>query len=48
MDHISTRTLLLMLVGAFTVYLVLNHPALGAALGVAVAVVTLLHAFLRR
>lgn len=48
MDQIRTRTLLLMLTGAFTVYLVLQYPALGAALGVAVAVVTLLHELLRR
>lgn len=48
MDQISTRTLLLIVVGAFTVYLVLDHPALGAGLGVAVAVVTLLHELLRK
>ncbi|MFF7887973.1 hypothetical protein ACH40F_41970 [Streptomyces sp. NPDC020794] len=48
MKHISTRIVLLMLVGVVTVYLVWNHPALGAALGVAVAVVTLLHELLRK
>ncbi|MEU0589775.1 hypothetical protein [Streptomyces sp. NPDC006132] len=48
MNQISTRTLLLMLVAAFTVYVVLEHPALGAALGTAVAVVALLHELSRR
>ncbi|MFI5521977.1 hypothetical protein [Streptomyces platensis] len=48
MDQISNRTLLLMLVAAFTGYVVLEHPALGAALGVTVAVVTLLHELLRK
>lgn len=48
MDHIGKRTLFLMLVGVFTVCLVLEHPAVGAALGVAVAVVTLLHEILRK
>jgi hypothetical protein len=48
MDQISTRALLLMVVGAFTVYLVLEHPAIGAALAVAVAVVTLLHELLQK
>ncbi|WP_406730413.1 hypothetical protein [Streptomyces sp. NBC_01794] len=48
MDQISTRSLLLMFVGAFTVYSVLHHPALGAALGVAVVVVALLHELLGR
>lgn len=48
MDHFSKRTVLLMLVGVVTVCLVWNDPALGAALGVAVAVVTLLHELLRK
>lgn len=47
MDRISTRSLLLLLVGAFTVYLVLEHPTVGAALGVAAAVVALLHELLQ-
>lgn len=48
MDQISTRTLLLMFVGVLTVYLVLKDPALGAALGTAAAVVTLLRELLRK
>ncbi|AUA12691.1 hypothetical protein CFP59_04837 [Streptomyces malaysiensis subsp. malaysiensis] len=48
MDQISTRTLLLILVGVFTAYLVMEHPAVGAALGTAVAVVTLIRELLRR
>lgn len=46
MDQISTRTLLLALVGALTVYVALRNPALGAALGVGVVVVALLKDFL--
>ena len=48
MDQISKRTLLLILVGVFTAYLVLEHPAVGAALGTAAAVVALMHQLLRK
>ncbi|GHH10021.1 hypothetical protein Srubr_65660 [Streptomyces rubradiris] len=48
MDQISTRTLLLLFAGVFTVYLVLEDPAIGAALGTAIAVVTLLEELLRK
>ncbi|CAL9480514.1 hypothetical protein SUDANB120_03043 [Streptomyces sp. enrichment culture] len=46
MDQISTRTLLLVVVGALTVYAALRNPALGVALGVGVVVVALLKDFL--
>ncbi len=48
MDQLSTRTLLLILVGVFTTYVILEYPAIGGALGAAVAVVTLLHELLRK
>ncbi|MFJ9945471.1 hypothetical protein [Streptomyces erythrochromogenes] len=46
MQQISTRTLLLVVVGALTVYVALRNPALGAALGIGVVVVALLKDFL--
>ncbi|MGW2985800.1 hypothetical protein [Streptomyces goshikiensis] len=46
MQQISTRTLLLAVVGALTVYVALRNPALGAALGTGVVVVALLKDFL--
>ncbi|MFJ7205254.1 hypothetical protein ACIQWR_17130 [Streptomyces sp. NPDC098789] len=39
---ISTRTLVLLLIGALTAYVALRNPALGAAIGVGVVVVALL------
>ncbi|WP_199780853.1 MULTISPECIES: hypothetical protein [unclassified Streptomyces] len=42
MDQISTRTLVLAVVGALTVYIALRNPAMGAALGIGVVVVALL------
>ena len=47
-DESSLRTLTLLPVGAFTTYVVLRHPELGAAIGVGVIVVALLHSLLGR
>ncbi|WP_251072957.1 hypothetical protein [Streptomyces sp. ISL-43] len=48
MDQISSRTLLLVLVGTATAYLILHNPPLGAALGTAVTLVALLHDLLEK
>lgn len=48
MEQISTRTLLLAVVGALTVYVALRNPPLGAALGIGVVVVAFLHDILGR
>ncbi|MGY3337773.1 hypothetical protein ACVW0K_003872 [Streptomyces filamentosus] len=42
-ERINTRTVVLLLVGALTVYVALQNPALGIAIGVGVVVVALLH-----
>ncbi|MBL3670860.1 hypothetical protein JL475_33890 [Streptomyces sp. M2CJ-2] len=47
-DQISVRMMVLLLVGALTVVVALNHPALGAATGVGVVVVTLLNELMGR
>ncbi|MEU8913985.1 hypothetical protein [Streptomyces nigrescens] len=47
-EEISVRTLVLLLVGAITVYIARRDPELGAALLVGVGVVTLLHVLMRR
>ncbi|GGU68558.1 hypothetical protein GCM10010211_37400 [Streptomyces albospinus] len=48
MDEISVRGLLLLLVGALAGYAAFRHPELGAAIGVAVIVVALLHDLLAK
>lgn len=47
-DQISVRMIVLLLVGAITVVIALDHPALGAAIGVGVVVVALLNELMGR
>ena len=48
MDQLSMRSLVLAMAGGLTTYVVLRHPSLGAALGIAIAVVALLNELLGR
>ncbi|MEU0119099.1 hypothetical protein ABZ281_02195 [Streptomyces sp. NPDC006265] len=47
-DQISVRMVVLLLVGALTVVVALQNPALGAAIGVGVVVVALLNELMGR
>ncbi|MFE2584892.1 hypothetical protein [Streptomyces sp. NPDC059378] len=47
-SQISVRTLLLVLVGALTVYMAFCHPELGVGIGVSVVVVALVQQLLGR
>lgn len=47
-NQISVRTMVLLLVGGFTVYVAMRDPELGVAVGVGVVVVALLHQLLGR
>ncbi|MGW2769167.1 hypothetical protein [Streptomyces sp. NPDC001275] len=46
--QISVRMLLLLLIGALTVYTAFHHPELGVAIGVGAVVVALVHQMLGR
>jgi Flp pilus assembly protein TadB len=48
MDQISTRMLVLLGVGALTMYVAYHHPGLGVAIGVGVIVMALLHELLAK
>lgn len=46
-SELDPRTVLMMLAGAFVVYVALEHPQFGTALLVGVGVVTLLHLLMK-